>query len=209
MALAANALLTLQAAKDYLNLTGSADDAKIEEDVNRASDWIEGWCHRPFVEVVYAGLRIEGPSQGRLLFVAHAPIKTSAPITVTVNGTAQTVWRTETDGDPDTFDVQVVRSVEYSPLVPDALYRGGGWRASGTPYNVLLSYTGGFASGAVPDDLREACCLCVQKIFRERQRQLAELATVTLPGGGVTLFDRALPARAESLLSRYRRWALA
>lgn len=208
MAVAANALVTLAVAKSYLNVTGTGSDADIELVIDRASDWIEGFCGRPFKEIAYTTLRLRGP-RGSDLFVAHAPIKTSATVTIKVDGTTQTVWKAEADGDPKDFDVIVARSTEWSVMVPDLLYRDEGWapESQSNPFNVLLTYTGGLLT--IPDDIQEACLLCVQKIFREQQRQLAELATVNLPGGGVTLFDRAMPARARELLNSYRRLAVA
>lgn len=203
MPVAANALVDLDTAKAYLNITGVADNAKVELTIDRASDWIEGWCQRPFKTVTYSDLRLQIRNRYRF-FVAHAPIVTAQAVTITIGTTVQTVWRTEADGDPALKDVIVARSVERGLFQPDHLYRAQGWDQDGAsnPYNLLLGYTGGFA--VIPDDLQEACLLCVQKIFREQARQLAELATVSLPGGGVTLFDRAMPARARELLMPYR-----
>jgi len=53
------------------------------------------------------------------------------------------------------------------------------------------------ASGAEP-------FLVVQKLWRDQQKQLAEVSTVSMPSGSVTLFDTVLPRRALWLLGAYR-----
>lgn len=209
MALAANALVDLLTAKSFLTITGASDDARIEKTIDRASDFCERWCGRLLKEIVHAAERHPGPDAPRF-FVPHAPIKTSATIAVTLNGEVQTVWRTEADGDPENKDVLVGRSHPDAQLfVPDILYRAGGWRPSsaGNPFNVLLSWTGGFAT--IPDDLQEACLLIAQKAWRDEQRQLTEVVAINTPGGGVTLMDTAIPSRAQELLTPFRRRRMA
>lgn len=209
MALAANALVDLATAKSFLNLTGVSDDAKVEKAIDRASDFVERWCGRLFKAIVYVNERLQGPDS-RIFALFHVPISTSAAITVTLNGVVETVWRTEADGDPENKNVVVGKSSHDARLfVPDVLYRQNGWRpdSAGNPFNVLLSWTGGFAT--IPDDLQEACLLIVQKAWRDEQRQLTEIVSVSTPSGGVTLLDTAIPRRARLLLDPFRRLVFA
>lgn len=203
MAVAANALVTLAAAKTYVNISGTTDDAKIESVIDRASDLIEQYCQRPLKEATYTTLRLRGPD-GPILRPRARPINIGETITIKVDGATQTVWKQESDGDPADFDVIVGSG---SPELPtgqrDHFWRAGGWRASsGQPYNVVLTFTGGLAT--IPDDLQEAAFLIVQKLWRDQQKQLAEVSTVTMPSGSVTMFDSVMPRRALWLIGTYR-----
>lgn len=202
MPLDANALVDLITAKTFLVIPGTADDAMIELLINRASDLCEAWCHRSFKERALSNMRLVGPGASRLPLRA-VPIQTSAAVTVTVDGIAQTVWRTEADGDPADFDVMVASFDPEAGRGPDHLYRSLGWGPTRqlNPYNVLLSYTGGFA--AIPADVQQAGLYVVQKLFRDHKRQLAEVAQVSGPFGSVSVLDNALPRMARLLLGPY------
>lgn len=203
MPVQANALVSLADAKTYLNIAGTSDDAKLEKVIDRASDLIEQHCQRPLKEATYTNLRLRG-SDSPILRPRARPINIVSAITIKVDGTTQTIWKQESDGDPANFDVIVGSG---SPEMPngqrDHFYRAGAWKASSSqPYNVLLSFTGGLAT--IPDDLQEAALLIVQKLWRDQQKQLAEVQAVTMPSGSVTLFDTVLPRRALWLLGAYR-----
>ena len=83
-------------------------------------------------------------------------------------------------------------------------YGVGGWHPLTDPYNVLLSYTGGFTAVTMPAAVKEACLYVVQKLFRDSKRQLAEVAQINTPMGGVTILDNAMPRMARLLLDPYR-----
>lgn len=203
MAVAANALLTLADAKSYLTIVGTGDDAKLEIIINRMADVIEGYCNRPLKEAAYA-LRLRGPDSTRLRPRAW-PINITATLTIKKDGTVQTIWKQESDGNPGDFDVIVGSDFpELSTGQRDHLYRSSGWKptAASNPYDVLLTFTGGFA--VIPDDLQEAACLVLQKLWRDQQKQLAEITAVTLQSGSITLFDTVMPRRALFLLAPYR-----
>jgi hypothetical protein len=117
---------------------------------------------------------------------------------------SQTVWRSEADGDPIDFDVTVRSSVPGSPWCPDQLHRNLGWEGAGVrDQPIVLSYTGGFT--VAPDSVREACLLVVQKVYRDGARQQADVATVSTPGGAMTLYDSFIPRRAQQILDAHRR----
>ena len=54
MALAANALTTVEAVKTYMGITSSTDDSLIETLVNNVSDQIENWCDRKLVSQTFS-----------------------------------------------------------------------------------------------------------------------------------------------------------
>ena len=204
----AYALVTVAEAKAFIAPDGMAGtyDQLLEVVINRATDMIEQeYCNRPLKARTYTNLRLRGQERCEL-FLRATPIDPAQPITVTVNGVAQTVWRTEADGDPASKDVILGRSCDDLIFTPDHLYRRVGWGGySGNPYNVLLGYTGGFAT--VPNDLAEATLEIVKKLFNEMKAGTQDLAAVTLPSGSFTVFDATLPRRARELLERYVRTA--
>jgi hypothetical protein len=134
---------------------------------------------------------------------------------VSVDGITQTVWRSENDGDPENADVVVgyIRAGMFHPgrperstFLPDTLFRRAGWSTSRLG-GIVVSYWGGLEP--VPDDLKEACLYLVQKLVRDRDRQLADLATVSGPFGSISILDTAMPGVAREILHRYARRALA
>lgn len=206
MSLQANALVGLATTKEALATVGSSQDTVIEAVINRASDFCERYCNRELKERSYTTLRQEAQRTVRLYprnpasgLYAGSPIKTSATVTVSLNGTALTVWRAEADGDPEDFDV-IVRG--------DHLYRAEGWGSSSDkrPDPAVLSYTGGLSP--VPGDLIDACLLVIQKLFRDQTKQVAEVVSVNTPTGGMTLLDTVIPRRARAALDAYRVIAL-
>lgn len=208
MALPANAIVSLAEAKDFLNIKSAEQDALLETVIQGATAAWENELNRPVKEATYTNLRLIGP-QGPKLYLRGTPVKTSDPLTVSLRGTAQTVWKTEADGNPNDFDVLLMGDIPEHPLgVRTHLYRAGGWNGaptnvwSGHPYTVLVTYTGGF--NPVPQDLKDAVLYVVQKLFRDRQKQLTDVQTVTLPSGSITLFDIALPRWALMVLNKYR-----
>jgi hypothetical protein len=222
----ANALVTLVRAKEFIQPSGmsSGDDGKIEDVINRASSLIERWCGRPFAKATYTNLRLQGPCAEEL-FLRHTPIVASQPITVTLNGTALTVWRTEADGDPATKDVMLTSSCEDPHFTPDVLWRWYGWDVYSSytpvptivpiPANVLVTYTGGFVltptTGyvTIPSDLEEAALEVVKKLWKDQSAGLQDLTTVQMPSGSLNIFDAILPRRAVMLLEPFRRLVVA
>src|SRR5262245_4895842 len=202
MPLATNALVTLAEAKEYLRIATSESDAKLENAINRASGLIEAYCNRPLKEATYTDIRLPGIC-GPKFYLPATPINIAQTLTVTVNELTQTVWKQESDGDPSTFDVIVSGDNPHALLGQrNHLWRSCGWASSKMhPYNVKLTYTGGLAT--VPADLKEAALLIVQKFFRDMDKQLADVATITLPSGNVQMYDTVFPRRALALLTPY------
>lgn len=206
MPLDANALVTLSDAKTFLRVTGSSDDFAIEGFVNRASELCETWCLRPLKQKTLTNVRAAGPCSTRLGLLA-VPVRVDDPVdnpvTVSVDEVVQTVWLSEGDGNPADFDVIVASYHPEGTRGPDHLYRAIGWRGASThPYNVLLTYTGGFA--VVPDDVQQACLYLVQKLYRDQQKQVTDVVSVSTAAGGLTLLDTPLPRVIEILLTPYR-----
>lgn len=203
MPLDANALITLAEAKTFLNILGTGQNSVIESIINTASDLWERETSRELKERTYSNLRLRGQLSPNLYPRSRGgrapgtPINTAQTVTVTFEGEAQTVWRTEVDGDPALKDVIV------DPAGQEFFYRAGGWvPTASNPFPVLLTYTGGFAT--VPDDLKRAVLYTVHKLFQDEQKKVMDVTTVSLPSGSITLLDRTLPNFALRVLDKYR-----
>jgi hypothetical protein len=233
-----NALVTVEAAKAFIQPggMGAVDDRPFVEVINRASSLIERWCGRPFAKATYTDLRLRGPCSQEL-FLRHTPIAASQPISVTLNGTALTVWRTEADGDPATKDVMLTSSCDDPDFTPDVLWRSYSWDVNSSytavpsivsiPANVLVTYTGGFVltptSGypTIPSDLEEAALEVVKKMWTDQSTGLQDATSFGIHGGGSDVsmtgtFGQGsalgygpIPTRAFHILQSYRRLVVA
>src|SRR5262245_16825679 len=208
MSLNPNALVTLDEAEAWLR-TGAADDPALEEEINRASEAIEAYCARPLTERTHTG-RVTGPT-GLKLYVKAAPVKIddlgTKPVVIAVDGVLQTLWLQESDGEPGNKDVSLGSTDPMSATgLRDYFYRGGGWGNYGgrtsAEANVKYTFTAGLA--VIPPDLQGACLYVLQKLWRDRQKQVADITTVSGPFGSVNILDIAMPRWAEAALARYR-----
>jgi hypothetical protein len=205
MSLSADALVTLAEAKAYLNHTGTAEDTQIEFAINKASDYVQSALGWGPIKARTQTWRLR-PYCGLYLYAPIRPIDVTATVTITIDGTSQTVWRSTAD-DPQTGkDIIVVSSVAGSNLCPDQFYRAAGWSGSGTsPEPILLTYTGGIASAsALPGRILEAFQLILAKFFKDEIHQNPDTISFSNPAGIVTRIDTDIPRRAKELLERDR-----
>lgn len=204
MPLKANALVTVEEAKSWLNVTGATDDAKLEDEINRASEALEAYCNRPLKKATYTNVRLMGGARPTL-YLKAVPIDVAAALTISVDAVVQTVWKTEADGDPALKDV-IVGSDDHTTLLgqQNHLWRGPGWGCPSysNPYNVLLTYTGGL--GTTPDDLKGAAFYVIQKLWRDRTKGLTDVTTISGPSGSINILDIAMPRWARQALDRFR-----
>src|SRR3990167_8158946 len=117
-------------------------------------------------------------------------------ITITVDGTAQTIWAKEADGEQKDFDVVVAADV-HDPRALTHFYPACGLSvySPGSPAPILLSYTCGFVT--IPGELKDACFLVLQNLYRHQVKQLADVAALTGgPAGGVTFRESLIPLKA-------------
>ena len=206
MALSATALLTLSQAKDYLDIKGVEKDSLLEEVINRITEFCEGvqGANRPFKSRAYTSLRLE-QRNSRKLYPLAVPISTSATLTITFDALAQTIWKTEADGDPALKDVIVASDVDDPMWRPNHLYRSAGWYTGSTsnPYPILLSYTGGLVT--IPGDLLQVAFEILQKLWREQDKQMGEIVSVSGPTGSVSIPNSLIPMSARKWLDSQRR----
>ena len=207
MALNANALVSLADAKAELSLE-TGPDAPTEALINAASTWAEHICKRP-LKAKAISMALRGPS-GYELYVKANPISTAVAPTVTVNSDVQTVWKNAADGDPEDFDVLVGPTDEMADMTPDHFYRSTGWAptSTGNPYNVVLTFTGGFAT--VPANIQRACLLLIQKLSRDKVQQTWDLQAIQGSGapGSMSFRGSPVPLEAMKLLEPYILWTV-
>lgn len=203
MALLSYALLTVADAEAFLRIS---NPTLAEDLVNRASDYCEWYCNRPLKARELANLRYAAQKEPRLRVLA-TPINTAtATLTITLDDTAQTVWKVEASGDQEDFDVVVGADV---PGEPSYFYRSDGWVSAiaKRPFPILITYTGGLAT--IPHELRDAALLVVANLYDAQEKKLAPVAAF---GDGpvspaVTYRAELIPMKAKQILDSYRMWA--
>lgn len=176
LALAANALTTLQAVKDALNITDTSKDDMLTRGVNAASDSIEKYCNRQFARNAAMVENVAGFGT-ELIHLARTPVESIA--SVVINGVTV---------DPS----------EYYVKRPEtgSVWRSNGWAwtagvdVSASPHRragfeelaFTVTYAGGFALAQnnrtpgtypQPSDLEEACIHLAVYRFRKLGRDVA------------------------------------
>jgi len=198
MPLQANALLTVADVRESLGITGTTQDAMIEDLINEASDEIEAWCGRPLKEQDVAAAEFAGQI-GCQLRPSTWPIDPDAMVSVILDGTALTVWRKASDGDPATFDVEVRGDVPGGPKT--FFYRAAGWLGS-TRFPIVASFTAGYA--VIPGNLKAAARLVVQTLHRHRKGlEPYQSYPAGATGGTVTVRADTIPKTARELLAPF------
>jgi hypothetical protein len=157
--------------RGHLNHTGDAEDPRLEEAINKASAYLENrlgplkqrtqtWTVPPR----WTSCRLDAPIR---------PILVTGTVTITVDGVAQTVWRSAADDPKEGKDVEVCSSVPGNPLCPDQFHRVAGWTSSGQfAEPISLTFTGGFASAAtLPGQFLEAFQLILGKFYKDEVHQ--------------------------------------
>lgn len=211
MALQDNAWITVANAKTLLGETGGTQDALIERVVNRASDFCDQALGRPLVQATFSTLRLPAPRGCALLAPRAVPIKVASAVTITLNGTALTVWKQEADGAPEDFDVVLRALVPGSRWAPDVFWKADGWATTSSqrPDPIVLTYTGGVAQGlaTIPGDLLEAFFEVLLTFKRTEQKQLAGVTGLSGAPTGSISFEGAhslVPVSAMRALERER-----
>lgn len=207
MPLLSYALVTMADAALFLKLGNpaltAAETDLVTDLINRATDHCEWYTNRPLKSRAFTDLRF--PAQcDPVLRVRATPITTSAAVTITVDTTVQTVWRTEADGDPALKNVIVGADV---PGEPSHFWRGTGWCAgsSSNPYPIKMTYTGGL--DPIPGHLRDAALLVVESLYRSQEKKTGDHVQAFGPGPvtpSVTYRVELIPMRSKLVLDSYR-----
>lgn len=210
--------LVIQAEAQTFVKAATGDLAKIDTLVTRASQILEALTGRRLKKRVFTDFRFPGPHSRRWDPPAW-PIDVASAITIKVDETSQTVWRTEVDGDPALKDVVVgseAGGADERLGLNSHFWRWAGWESAlawgweGTgsfrgrvkqPYNVLITYSGGFTT--VPEDLKQACLYLVQRLWRDLDKQASGVTSINVGGGSVTIPETGIPKETRELLAPY------
>lgn len=206
MALAANALTTLETLKTELGLLDkSTYDAVLERQINAASDAIERYVGRTLYRGTVTSERVKGYGD-RILLLARTPIVSVTSITrggSTVDASSYYVENAEVGSVYSStgwvWTAAPLEGVAVQDQVP------GTEEAS-----YLVTYVGGYQTPAqggtrtLPYDLEEAALITAVNAFRNRGKYQS-LQTETEAQEDATWRGDFIPGPALRLLKRYRR----
>lgn len=187
MALNANALTTLNAAKDYLEipLANTAQDGRIERAINAASQMFERWTSR---KLKLQSLTEQHDGKGsNTVVLSEWPAR--KPTRVCVDSS----WTFDPGDDLDDGDFDVFGE--------GTLVLRTGSFPRGTR-NVRVEYQAGYE--VVPADLEEACLLMVDFLYAHRNDRRAGIKAKTKNGETISYID-GIPTNVAVLLEPYRR----
>jgi hypothetical protein len=178
MPLAANALTSLAAVKEYLQIdsTDTSQNSLLDFLINSASMAIESYCRRKIKDVSYADEEYDG-SGTRNLNLRQFPVSSITSIKI----------------DDVALDISEYKFKKSSGIVNrlKAL-----WPKEFQ--NIKVSYTAGYSS--VPADIELACKHLVKFYYKT---DVADFSTTF--GEGVVMRPEAWPKQVKALLSSYRK----
>jgi hypothetical protein len=190
------AYLTAADIKEYLDITGGADDALLAKIATRASRWIDNFCQVPlgFDQETATSENLRGiiDREGNLLFAVGKAV---------ANNITGLKWGLQpghlVDLDPALCWAQwgrefVVRWMGSS-LGP---YRG-------KPILVQVTYDGGFAE--VPDELVHSGIIVAARAYKSRQAGFADV--IGSAETGTYQFSKLAPSAVLTTLGNYKRRA--
>ena len=156
--------------KAIMEKTDTTHDTIITSLIQRVSASMEAYCNRFFKKVA----RTEVYNAGRKhYFLSAFPVDTTAALTVTLTGTAQTI-------NSHYYLWEDMGLIEFITSPTDT-----------TPKAVSITYTGGYTETdsvlAVPDDLKHACIEQVMFLFRRRKD--IGLSSVSMPDGSINVLS--------------------
>lgn len=174
------AFATLAQVKEWLGITGAADDALLTRMLDAATASMERYMARTILSASYTETR--SGTGGNALTLRNRPI--SAVSSVTVNGTA---WAAS-DG----------RSTGYV-FDGETLFAIGNIFARASQ-NVVVTYTAGYAT--VPADLEQACIELVGAKYKERDR--IGIQSKGLAGESISYIVKEFPDSVMAAMAQYR-----
>jgi hypothetical protein len=187
MALNANALVTLNVAKDYLEipLANTAQDTRIERHINAASQMFERWTSRKLKRQTHTEQH-DGKGSNTIMLLEWPCVK---PSRVCVDS----AWTFAVGDD--------VQSTEFDVFGEGTLVLRSSTFPRGTR-NVLVTYLAGY--DPVPADLEEACLLMIDFLYSHRNDRRSGVKAKTKNGETVTYID-GIPTNVALLLEPYKR----
>jgi len=187
MTLAANALITLAEAKDYIfgEQDSSVPDPIVEMLINSVSTRFESRCRREFKSATDATLYLDGNGE-KELSLPRSPVTSIASVTED-----DTVL---TEGDDEDYRLYTSDNDAY-------LYRLGTTWLKGAKKILLTTFLAGFVT--VPADLKLACMEQTAFEYQKHQKREWGETSRSFEGGSVSLTSDGLLQSVEDVLQHY------
>ena len=187
-------LITTTEAKTYLNVTGSAEDTTIAELINVAGQALAHHCNRRLVAETVIEYQ-DGNGQRKLWLREPASVKPTIYVdanhawgTDTQIAAADLLWAAGRDG--------TSREVVYL----DNVFSEG-------QSNIKASYTSGFETAGMPEQVKQACRVQVARLYSEWKRatqRMDALASQSVAGWSQQFLDKAgVDPLAAGLIAEY------
>jgi hypothetical protein len=182
--MAAGDLTTLANAKQWLGVSGTADDALLTRLITAVSGWIVGYLNRPILTATYTNT--SNGNGGDTLLLPNTPI--TAVSSVSIDGVSIPAQTGPTTSGY-TFDTSAIYLNGYSFTQAKA--------------NVQITYTAGFAT--VPLEIEQAAIELVE--YRYTAKQHPHQKSVGIAQQTTSFITQDVPDYIKSMLSNYRRVA--
>jgi hypothetical protein len=173
-------LTTVANVKTYLGVVGSADDALIENLIDRVTNFIQKYCNRNFTRSNYDEY-YDGSGTG-YLFLPSYPIVSVALLEI---------------------DDVAEASTDYAIYAETGMIRLRNGKFNDGILNVHVTYTAGYAN--VPKDLEQACTEIVAMKYYSRGTEKFGVTARNFGEGGAISYERTLPAEIKGILDLYKR----
>lgn len=173
-------LTTVANVKAYLGVAGSADDALIENLIDRVTNFIQKYCNRKFTKSNYDEY-YDGSGAG-YLFLPNYPIVSVSLL--------------EIDG-------IIKTSTDYAIYVDAGMIRLKNGKFSEGVLNVHVLYTAGYST--IPKDLEQACTELVAMKYYSRGTEKFGVTARNFGEGGTISYERTLPAEIADVLDLFKR----
>lgn len=190
-----NAYATLQQVKDALRITDSVDDSLIEMSIEAASREIDSYCQRVFY--LTTATRTYRADDNFLLEIDDLVSLT------TLKTTAQTAWDT-TWGAGD-YQLEPTNGIVGGLTQPYTRIRAIDNYTFPIMRNVTVQVAGVFGWSAIPVDVRLACVVLSQRLFKRFDSPLGIMGMGDLGAIRVSRID----SDVQALLAPYQKVSIA
>lgn len=190
-----HAILSLEDMKEYLKEDGDSHDPIIETLINAISIAFESACGgRVFIEATYSTLYLNGTGN-KMLYVPHYPITSIS--TVHEDDVLLT-------GGSD-YDVSY-DYVIYGDEGEGYLWKAGTW-SEGLKNVKLTSLKAGYTLATIPDDLKLAAMVMVEKEFQKHLNKAGAEEVRVFPEASIT-WNFGQDQFVKNTLRKYRRMTI-
>lgn len=186
-----NALVDLDAVKEFLKITSEEENGVLESLVNRASAWANRYTGRLLKSRAITEYQ-DGPCGSDHVILREFPVTVLTSIHDDPDrafGASTQIAATDLYLDSDNGTVELLNGVRF--LAGKA--------------SVKIVYTGGYAAGSIPADIQEAVLLYIGQAYRrEYLDQKFGVSSETIGDRTTSYATQDAPPRAKALLDPHR-----